>query len=112
MSVALFGGTFNPVHFGHLRIATELAEQLQIESIRMMPCAFPPHRDEPEVNGKQRLEMLQLAIAQQTVLQADDIELQRPAPSYTVDTVRLMRDKVGAQTPLFLCIGMLSLIHI
>lgn len=106
MSVALFGGTFNPVHFGHLRIATELAEQLQVESIRMMPCAFPPHRDKPEVDGQQRLEMLQLAIDPQTVLQADDIELQRSAPSYTVDTVRLMRDKVGTQTPLFLCIGM------
>ena len=106
MSVALFGGTFNPVHFGHLRIATELAEQLQVESIRMMPCAFPPHREEPEVSGQQRLEMLQLAIGQHAVLQADDIELQRPAPSYTVDTLRLMREQVGTQIPLFLCIGM------
>ncbi len=106
MSVALFGGTFNPVHFGHLRIATELAEQLQVESIRMMPCAFPPHRDEPAVSGEQRLEMLRLAIGQQSILQAEDIELQRPAPSYSVDTVRLMREKLGSQTPLFLCIGM------
>jgi nicotinate-nucleotide adenylyltransferase len=106
MSVALFGGTFNPVHFGHLRIATELAELLQVDSIRMMPCAFPPHRGEPEVSGEQRLEMLQLAIGRETTLHTEDIELQRPAPSYSIDTVRLIREQIGGQTPLFLCIGM------
>tara|TARA_B110000046_G_C13021191_1_gene411313 strand:+ start:1263 stop:1895 length:633 start_codon:yes stop_codon:yes gene_type:complete len=106
MSIALFGGTFNPVHFGHLRIATELAELLQVDSIRMMPCAFPPHRSEPEVSGEQRLQMLQLAIGEETILHADGIELQRPAPSYSVDTVRLIREQIDGQTPLFLCIGM------
>ena len=109
MSVALFGGSFNPVHFGHLRIATELAEQLQVESIRMMPCAFPPHRDETEVTANQRLKMLHLAIGEHVLLQAEDIELQRPAPSYSVDTVRLIREQIGPETPLFLCIGMDSL---
>ena len=47
MSVALFGGTFNPVHIGHLRIAIELAELLQVDSLRMVPCALPPHRQSP-----------------------------------------------------------------
>jgi nicotinate-nucleotide adenylyltransferase len=82
---------------------------LQVESIRMMPCAFSPHRDKTEVTAKQRLKMLQLAIGEQTLLQAEDIELQRPAPSYSVDTVRLIREQIGPETPLFLCIGMDSL---
>ena len=109
MSVALFGGSFNPVHFGHLRIATELAEQLQVESIRMMPCAFSTNRERSTATAEQRLKMLQLAIGQQALLQAEDIELQRPAPSYSVDTVRLIREQIGPEIPLFLCIGMDSL---
>ena len=102
--IALFGGSFNPVHFGHLRIATELAELLQVESIRMMPCALAPELGVAEAS--QRLEMIQLAINDQVMVQADDIELQMPAPTYSVDTVRLVREQMGAETPLFLCIGM------
>ena len=62
MSVALFGGTFDPVHNGHLRIASELAELLPVNELRMMPCGFPPHRDDTEVSAHQRLEMLELGI--------------------------------------------------
>ena len=102
--IALFGGSFNPVHFGHLRIATELAELLQVECIRMMPCALAPKLG--AATASQRLEMVQLAINEQVMVQADDIELQMPAPSYSVDTVRLVREQMGAETPLFLCIGM------
>ena len=102
--IALFGGSFNPVHFGHLRIATELAELLQVESIRMMPCALAPELGVAEAS--QRLEMIQLAINDQIMVQADDIELQMRAPTYSVDTVRLVREQMGVETPLFLCIGM------
>jgi len=102
--IALFGGSFNPVHFGHLRIATELAELLQVGSIRMMPCALDPALG--VATASQRLEMVQLAISDQVMVQADDIELQMPAPSYSVDTVSLVREQMGAETPLFLCIGM------
>jgi len=107
--VALFGGTFNPVHLGHLRIATELAKLLQVQSMRMLPCAFPPHRDKPAVSAEQRLAMLQLAIGEQSTLKADNLELQRTAPSYSIDTVQLVRREIGAQAPLFLCLGMDSL---
>lgn len=110
MSVALFGGTFNPVHFGHVKIAAELAELLQVQSMRMLPCAFPPHRDQPAVAAKQRLAMLQLAIGEQSALKADDLELHRAAPSYSIDTVQLVRQEIGEQTPLFLCVGMDSLV--
>jgi len=102
--IALFGGSFNPVHFGHLRIATELAEALQVECIRMMPCALVPELG--AATASQRLDMVKLAISKQSIIQAESIELQMPAPSYSVNTVRRMREQIGAETPLFLCIGM------
>jgi|TARA_B110000977_G_scaffold182617_1_gene244424 nicotinate-nucleotide adenylyltransferase len=112
MAVALFGGTFNPVHIGHLRVAAELAELLQVDSIRLMPCAFPPHRGTPQATALQRLEMLQAALANQSVLVADDLELQRPEPSYSIDTLKLVREQIGTQQPLFFCLGMDALAKI
>ena len=71
MAVALFGGTYNPVHTGHLRIATELPELLQVDHIRMLPCAFPPHRGVPQASAQQPLEMLPAPLAHQQVTPAD-----------------------------------------
>lgn len=112
MAVALFGGTFNPVHVGHLRIATELAELLQVDHLRLLPCAFPPHRGEPQASAQQRLAMLAAATANQSILVADDMELQRAAPSYSIDTLALVRQQIGDTKPLFFCIGMDALIKI
>jgi nicotinate-nucleotide adenylyltransferase len=109
MSVALFGGTFNPVHFGHLRLANELAKLLQVKPMRMLPCAVPPHREEPCASAEQRLAMLELAIDAQPILATDDLELHRAKPSYTIDTLELVRQRIGAQMPLFFCMGMDSL---
>lgn len=106
MSVAIFGGTFNPVHNGHLRIAIELAELLEVESLRMIPCALPAHRDAPSASPEQRLEMLKRGIGEQSQLVADDIELRRDGPSYTIDTLRAIRAQIGDSTALYLCIGM------
>lgn len=106
MSVGLFGGTFNPVHFGHLSIAKQMAELLQVQPMRMLPCALPPHREQPGVKAEQRLAMLRIALEGQSVLKADDLELHRVGPSYTIDTLQLIRQEVGQQAPLFLCIGM------
>ena len=106
MSVAIFGGTFNPVHNGHLRIAIELAELLEVDNLRMTPCALPAHREAPSVSPEQRLEMLKLGIGEQALLQADDIELRREGPSYTIDTLREIRVQIGDSTPLYLCVGM------
>ena len=105
MSVAIFGGTFDPVHNGHLRIAIELAELLEVDSLRMIPCALPPHRDTPSVTPEQRLELLKLGIGDHSALVADDIELRRDGPSYTIETVRAIRQQIGDETPLFLCLG-------
>ena len=109
MAIALFGGTFNPVHLGHLRIATELAELLDVDEMRLIPCAIPPLREAPEVSAKQRMEMLELAIGNHSVLRAEDLELKRQGTSYTIDTVAQIRKERGDSEPLYLCIGMDSL---
>lgn len=105
MSVALFGGTFNPIHLGHLRIAVELAELLDVDSMRMIPCSLPPHREALSVSAEQRMAMLQIAVADYPQLVADDIELQRGGATYTIDTLRQVRQQIGEDVPLYLCIG-------
>jgi nicotinate-nucleotide adenylyltransferase len=112
MSVGLFGGTFNPVHFGHLKIAQQMAEQLQVRHMRMLPCAIPPHREEPKVNAEQRLAMLRIALEGYPLLEADDLELHRVGPSYTIETLQLVRQEIGQQPALFLCIGIDALANI
>ena len=112
MSVALLGGTFNPIHFGHLNLANCLVDYLQVESVRMIPCAIPPHRETPSVSAEQRLAMLQLAIDDHPLLTSDDLELRKSTPSYSIETVQQIRQQVGEETPLFFCIGMDSLLTI
>ena len=112
MSVALFGGTFNPIHFGHLNLANCLVDYLHVESVRMIPCAIPPHRETPSVSAEQRLAMLQLAIDDHPLLTSDDLELRKRTPSYSIETVQQIRQQVGEETPLFFCIGMDSLLTI
>jgi len=109
MAIALFGGTFNPIHFGHLKLAIELTELLQVQPMRMLPCAIPPHRETPCATPEQRLAMLKLAIDKQPQLKADSLELHRATPSYSIDTLELVRQQIGMQVPLFLCLGMDSL---
>ena len=112
MSVALLGGTFNPIHFGHLNLANCLVDYLHVESVRMIPCAIPPHRETPCVSAEQRLAMLQLAIDDHPLLTSDDLELRKSTPSYSIETVQQIRQQVGEETPLFFCIGMDSLLTI
>ena len=87
----MFGGTFDPVHYGHLRIALDALEVLGLEQVRLVPLAHAVHRDQPETPGALRLQMLQAALAGRDDLVADDRELQRRGPSYTVDTLRSLR---------------------
>jgi nicotinate-nucleotide adenylyltransferase len=112
MSVALFGGTFNPIHFGHLSLANHLVEYLQVESVRLMPCAIPPHREIPHVSAEHRMVMLELATAKNSAMIADDLELKRVSTSYSIDTLDLVRQDIGPQTPLFFCLGMDALLAI
>ena len=112
MSVALFGGTFNPVHFGHLNLANSLADYLQVQSVRMIPCAIPPHRETPSVSAEQRLAMLQLAVEGNSHLITDDLELKKGVTNFSIDTVEHVRLAIGTQTPLFFCLGMDALLSI
>ena len=106
MSVVLFGGTFNPIHFGHLNLANHLVNYLQVESVRMIPCAIPPHRETPNVSAEHRMAMLALATAGNNAIVADDLELKRASTSFSIDTVIQVRQKIRAKTSLFFCLGM------
>lgn len=102
--VGVFGGTFDPVHYGHLRPALELRERLGMQRMLLMPCSVPPHRESPVATTGQRLAMLQRAVADEPSLVVDERELQRSGPSYMVDTLSSLRDELG-DTPLCLCLG-------
>lgn len=103
--IGIFGGTFDPVHFGHLRPALELGEALGLERVHLIPCHIPPHRGEPHASAEQRCAMLQLAIAGEPGLVLDRRELERPGPSYMVDTLSSLRAQFGQGRPLCLIIG-------
>jgi len=114
-AVGIFGGTFDPVHIGHLRTAVELCEHLGLDELHLMPSARPPHREQPGVSAEHRLAMLRLAIASELPfdgLLADDRELRREGLSYTVETLAQLRDELGSDVALCLCIGMDSLVNL
>ncbi len=103
--IAVFGGTFDPVHIGHLRSAVELREQLGCDQLRLIPARVPPHRPQPAASAEQRLRMLRLAVADEPGLVVDDRELRRDGPSYTYDTLRELRAELGADCSLALVMG-------
>jgi nicotinate-nucleotide adenylyltransferase len=96
--IGIFGGTFDPIHYGHLRTALEVAEIFGLDEVRFIPSAMPPHRPQPVANAAMRMVMLTLAIAQQANFVADDRELQRPGHSYMVDTLHSLRQDFPHQT--------------
>lgn len=100
----IFGGTFDPVHFGHLRVASEAKERLGLENLRFLPAGTPPHRPAPLAPAEHRLAMLQRALSGHDDLWADDREVRRAGFSYTVDTLREIRLEEG-DVPLLLIIG-------
>ncbi len=102
--IGLLGGTFDPVHFGHLRPALEVAGALALEQVRFIPCFLPVHRGRPGATPLQRLEMLRLALEGVPGFVADPRELERGGPSYMVDTLEGLRAEVGAE-PLALILG-------
>jgi len=102
--LALLGGTFDPVHYGHLRAAWEAADALGAEVV-MLPANVPPHRPPPDADAHHRLAMLELALRGQSRLRVDARELARSGPSYTYDTLRSYRAEIGASRPLVLLVG-------
>lgn len=102
--IGIFGGTFDPVHFGHLRPALEVQQVLGLQEVRFIPAGQPPHRAGPVASASQRLAMLNAAIADQPGFVVDERELQRPGPSYMVDTLTSLRSELGTE-PLCLILG-------
>ena len=101
----IYGGTFDPVHHGHLRLAVELREYLGADEIAMVPCHVPPHRESPGASSQQRLELLKMATDAEPGLRVDDRELRREGASYTADTLRQIREEIGPDEPLAMVVG-------
>jgi nicotinate-nucleotide adenylyltransferase len=102
--ICILGGTFDPVHFGHLRPALDVQQALGIECVHLLPCRIPPHRDMPRLTDVQRLTLLRLAIEGESGLSIDERELRREGPSYMVDTLASLRAEIGDR-PLCLALG-------
>ncbi len=109
--IGILGGTFDPIHFGHLRPALEIFEQLKLEELRFIPSANPPHRWQPEASAKYRLEMVKLAVKEVDGFVVDDREYHREGASYTVDTLASIREEIGSTKPLCMLIGMDAFEH-
>lgn len=102
--IGILGGTFDPIHFGHLRLGLELYQSCQLAKVHIVPCQQPVHREAPAASPAQRLAMIELAIANEPAFVTDPCEIQRTTPSYTVNTLEELRQK-HANTPLCLLLG-------
>ena len=103
--IGILGGTFDPIHYGHLRLAQELADYLELASVRFIPAGNPYHREAAESSPQARLAMVRLAIAGNPRFVADDREIRRTGPNYTFDTLTGLRAELGNQIPLVLLLG-------
>ncbi len=103
--LGVFGGTFDPVHSGHLRLAEDARETLGLAAVRWIPAGRPAHRDAPGENSAHRLAMVRLALAGNPHFSVDTAEVDSNAPSYTVPTLERLRRELGAERPLVLLLG-------
>ncbi len=103
--IGLLGGTFDPIHYGHLRLAEELAEALELAEVRFLPTGTPPHREAPAAPSQARLDMTRLAIAGNPRFVLDEHEIHKTVPCYMVDTLELLRSELGSERPLTLFLG-------
>ena len=103
--IGILGGTFDPIHHGHLRIAQEALEQCSLAQVRFVPCGTPPHRPTPKASAKVRWEMVRLALNGHPDFLVDVREVFRTDPCYTVDTLAGLRVELGAKQPLCLILG-------
>jgi nicotinate-nucleotide adenylyltransferase len=103
--VGIFGGTFDPIHVGHLRAAEEVREAIDLERIVFVPSAQPPHKTgsgDPRASAEQRLAWTRLAVEGHEQFEVDALELEREGPSYTLETVRAIAARTGPEPPVFL----------
>ncbi len=103
--MGIFGGTFDPIHYAHLRTAFELQQALRLKEIRFLPAGNPPHRDQPVADAQLRLKMVELATADQPGFVVDDREVRKQGPSYSVETLSELRHEYPDRS-LCLIVGM------
>ena len=103
--IGILGGTFDPIHYGHLRLAEELAGTLKLDQVRFVPSGTPPHRAAPGVAAEHRLAMVELAAAGNPRFSVDGREVRRAGPGYTFDTLAELRAEAGGTRPLALLVG-------
>ncbi|MDC1286564.1 nicotinate-nucleotide adenylyltransferase [Gammaproteobacteria bacterium] len=97
MLTGILGGTFDPIHLGHLHIAIQVSTRLGLQQLQFMPCAQPVHRERPCASAAQRSRMIELAIEEQPEFVVNSLELQRGGPSYSVDSLREIRRQDGSR---------------
>lgn len=105
MPLGLFGGTFDPIHFGHLRLAEEAIDHLGLGGVRWIPAGQPPHRGTPLVSAQQRFEMVLRSTRKNARFSVDPAEVEAGEPSYTVHTLERLRRELGTEQPLVLLVG-------
>lgn len=103
--IGIFGGTFDPIHYGHLRLAEEVAETAKLAEVRFVPSGTPPHRSSPGADAHHRVAMARLAIEGNDRFTVDDRETKRAGPGYTFDTLSEVRQQIGRRRPLALLLG-------
>ncbi|WP_293646064.1 nicotinate-nucleotide adenylyltransferase [Thiolapillus sp.] len=103
--IGIFGGTFDPIHNGHLRTALDVYEALALDELRFIPLGRAVHRDQPQTPAATRLAMLQAAIGGQAGFTVDERELNLSRPSYSVHTLQSLRAELGNEVPLCLLMG-------
>lgn len=103
--IGIFGGSFDPIHFGHIKLVLALLERFEFESIRLIPCQLSPHKKITYASAVHRFAMLNLIASTNEKLVADDRELKRIGVSYTVDTLRELRDEYGAAQTIVMIVG-------
>jgi nicotinate-nucleotide adenylyltransferase len=113
MKIGLFGGTFNPIHFGHLRAAVEVKEGFGLDRVVLIPAAAPPHKSSKDVApADDRLRMARLAAGGMAGLTVSDVEIRRTGPSYTIDTLRHFRRELAGAEEIFLIMGLDAFLEI
>ncbi len=103
--IGILGGTFDPIHYGHLRLAEEMRELAGLQQVRFIPTGNPPHRDTPQVTALDRSAMVQLAISGDPDFVLDNREAIKPTKCFTINTLRELRSELGATQPLCLLMG-------
>jgi nicotinate-nucleotide adenylyltransferase len=111
--LGIFGGTFNPIHYGHLRSAEEVCEALQLHRLWFIPAAVPPHKATEEITPfAERLAMTRLAVGDHPVMSVSDIEGRRSGRSYSIDTLRRIHEEMGEAWELYFILGLDAILEI